>query len=160
MQLLGFGDRPEVKSALDYMRAWRPAFDKDKVAEKSPGACPQYYCYYAAQCKYQAGMKPGATPADKATWQEWNAAMKALYPKTIVTPEETVEGPDGKPRAIGYWKNADAHGSGDTMATCLCALQLMVYYRYLPTTQAAPRPPRVREKARTVRRDVCVDVDL
>ena len=160
LQLLGFGERAEVKSALDYMRAWRPAFDKDKVAEKSPGACPQYYCYYAAQCKYQAGMKPGATPADKAAWQEWNAAMKALYPKTIVTPEETIDGPDGRPCAIGYWKNADAHGSGDTMATCLCALQLMVYYRYLPTTQASPHPSHVREKARTFRREVCVDVDL
>lgn len=162
MQLLGFGERPEVKSALDYMRAWRPAFDKDKMAAKAPGACPQYYCYYAAQCKYQAGMKQGATPADLQAWQAWNAEMKSLYPKAIITPEETVEGPDGKPKAIGYWKNADAHGSGDTMATCLCALQLMVYYRYLPTTQAERReaPPR-KGRAATVRaREVAVDVDI
>ena len=162
MQLLGFGDRPEVKSALDYMRAWRPAFDRDKVDAKSPGACPQYYCYYAAQCKYQAGMRQGATPADKKSWQEWNTAMKALYPKTIITPEETVEGPDGKPRQIGYWTNGDAHGSGDTMATCLCALQLMVYYRYLPTTQAECRetPPREGRTVRTLAREVAVDVDI
>lgn len=162
MQLLGHGDRAEVKSALDYMREWRPAFDKDKMAAKAPGACPQYYCYYAAQCKYQAGMKQGAAPTDLQAWQAWNAAMKALYPKTIITPAETVEGPDGKPRQIGYWKNADAHGSGDTMATCLCALQLMVYYRYLPTTQAERRemPPR-KGRATTVRaRDVAVDVDI
>ena len=162
MQLLGFGDRPEVKSALDYMREWRPAFDKDKMAAKTPGACPQYYCYYAAQCKYQAGMGPGATPADKQAWQQWNAAMKALYPKSIITPAETVEGPDGQPKAIGYWTNADAHGAGDTMATCLCALQLMVYYRYLPTTQAERReaPPR-KGRAETVRpREVAVDVDI
>ena len=162
MQLLGFGDRPEVKSALDYMRAWRPAFDKDKVDAKSPGACPQYYCYYAAQCKYQAGMRQGATPADKQSWQEWNTAMKALYPKTIITPEETVEGPDGKPRQIGYWTNADAHGSGDVMSTCLCALQLMVYYRYLPTTQAERHEatPREGRPARVHARDVAVDVDI
>ena len=161
MQLLGFGDQPEVKSALDYMRAWRPAFDRDKVDAKSPGACPQYYCYYAAQCKYQAGMKQGATPADLRTWQEWNTAMKALYPKTIITPNETVEGPDGRPKAIGYWKNADAHGSGDTMATCLCALQLMVYYRYLPTTQAERRetPPRKAGPDR-MPRELVVDVDI
>ena len=161
MQLLGFGDRKEVSSALDYMREWRPAFDKERMAAKSPGACPQYYCYYAAQCKYQAGMRQGATPADVRAWQEWNTAMKALYPKSIITPSETVEGPDGKPRQIGYWTNADAHGSGDTMATCLCALQLMVYYRYLPTTQTDRHtPPRkVREqKVRT--REVCVDVDI
>ena len=117
MQLLGFGEQPEVKSALDYMREWRPAFDGSAMAAKAPGACPQYYCYYAAQCKYQAGMGFGASPADLRAWQEWNAAMKQLYPKSIITPEETVEGPDGKPRQIGYWKNADAHGSGDTMAT-------------------------------------------
>ena len=162
MQLLGFGDRAEVKSALDYMREWRPAFDKDKMAEKVPGACPQYYCYYAAQCKYQAGMGPGATPTDKMAWQAWNTAMKQLYPKSIITPEETVEGPDGKPRQIGYWKNADAHGSGDTMATCLCALQLMVYYRYLPTTQAERReaPPRKGRTATVRAREVAVDVDI
>ena len=162
MQLLGYGDRAEVKSALDYMREWRPAFDKDKMAAKAPGVCPQYYCYYAAQCKYQAGMKQGATTADKSAWQAWNAAMKALYPKTIVTPKETVEGPDGKPRQIGYWKNTDAHGSGDTMATCLCVLQLMVYYRYLPTTQAQRREaaPRKGREARAVSREVVVDVDI
>ena len=162
MQLLGFGDRPEVKSALDYMRAWRPAFDKDKMDAKSPGACPQYYCYYAAQCKYQAGMRQGATPADKQAWQEWNTAMKALYPRSIITPKETIAGPDGKPKAIGYWTNADAHGSGDTMATCLCALQLMVYYRYLPTTQAERRetPPHKGRPGRARVRDVAVDVDI
>ena len=162
MQLLGSGDRPEVRSALDYMRAWRPAFDKAKVDVKSPGACPQYYCYYAAQCKYQAGMRPGATPADRQAWQEWNTGMKALYPKTIITPDETVEGPDGKPRQIGYWTNADAHGSGDVMSTCLCALQLMVYYRYLPTTQAERREvaPREGRPVRAHARDVAVDVDI
>jgi hypothetical protein len=162
MQLLGSGDRPEVRSALDYMRAWRPAFDKAKVDVKSPGACPQYYCYYAAQCKYQAGMRPGATPADRQAWQEWNTGMKALYPKTIITPDETVEGPDGKPRQIGYWTNADAHGSGDVMSTCLCALQLMVYYRYLPTTQAGRREvaPREGRPVRAYARDVSVDVEI
>ena len=166
MQLLGFGDRAEVKSALDYMREWRPAFDRDKMAAQAPGTCPQYYCYYAAQCKYQAGMGFGASPADLRAWQEWNAAMKQLYPKSIVTPEETVEGPDGKPKAIGYWRNADAHGSGDTMATCLCALQLMVYYRYLPTTQAAQpverrgAPPRKGREATVRAREVAVEVDI
>ena len=166
MQLLGFGDRAEVKSALDYMREWRPAFDKEKMAAKAPGACPQYYCYYAAQCKYQAGMRQGAAPADLQAWQKWNAEMKALYPKIIITPEETVVGLDGKPKAIGYWKNADAHGSGDTMATCLCALQLMVYYRYLPTTQTAQpverreAPPRKGREARSAAREVCVEVNL
>ena len=136
MQLLGYGERPEVTSALDYMREWRPAFEKEKMSAKPQGVCPQYYCYYATQCKYQAGMKPGATPADVKAWQEWNVAMKALYPKTIVTCEEKIADEQGRMCEIGYWTNGDTHGSGDTMATCLCALQLMVYYRYLPTMQA------------------------
>ena len=160
MQLLGYGERPAVASALDYMRAWHPAFEKGKMAERAPGACPQYYCYYAAQCKYQAGMRPGATAADQKAWQEWNREMKALYPRTIVTPDERIPDAEGRPCEIGYWTNADAHGSGETMATCLAALQLMVYYRYLPTTQATPPAARPERPRRTVRRDVCVDVDL
>jgi len=163
MQLLGFGDRPPVPAALDFMRAWRPAFDKEKMAEKSLGACPQYYCYYAAQCKYQAGMKQGAAPADVRTWQAWNAAMKALYPAAIITLDKTVEDPQGHRCAVGYWKNGDAHGSGDVMATCLCALQLMVYYRYLPTTQAVhPKEKPVRETSLRSASvcDVRVDVEI
>lgn len=165
MQLLGYMNEPEVKAALDTMRGWLPLFEGEAkgglvAGGPMPGTAPQYYGYYAAQCKYQAGMKQGATPADTASWQAWNQAMKALYPKAIVTPDETIEGVDGKPRQIGYWTNKDAHGSGDTMATCLCALQLMVYYRYLPTTQAERRSEPVQSRPRPIRRDVCVDVDI
>ena len=146
MQLLGYMNEPEVKSALDFMREWGPSFKargkgmSKEVAAKipGPGSNPQYYCYYASQCKYQAGMCAGATPANVKSWQDWNTAMKALYPKTIITLPEKIDGPDGKPRAVGYWKwqeDQTCKGGGDTMTTCLCALQLMVYYRYLPTTQ-------------------------
>ena len=146
MQLLGYMNENEVKSALDFMRDWAPSFQarekglaKDVAAKiPGPGQNPQYYCYYAAQCKYQAGMCQGAAPANVKSWQDWNLAMKALYPKTIKTLSETVPGPDGKPRPIGYWPwvaDKTCKGGGDTMTTCLCALQLMVYYRYLPTTQ-------------------------
>jgi hypothetical protein len=38
---------------------------------------------------------------------------------------------------IGYWENNDQHGDRPVMDTCLAALQLMVYYRYLPTTSSA-----------------------
>ena len=38
---------------------------------------------------------------------------------------------------FGYFKNTDAHSTRPYMDSCLCALQLMVYYRYLPTTQTA-----------------------
>ena len=141
MQLLGYMNEPEVKTALDTMRPWLPSFEGNKgkkLSEALPAGNPQYYCYYAAQCKYQAGMCQGATAANVKSWQEWNLAMKALYPRTIKTLPETIPGPDGKPRKIGYWPwvaDTTCKAGGDTMTTCLCALQLMVYYRYLPTTQ-------------------------
>ena len=140
MQLLGYMNEKEVKESLETMRLWKPSFTgaKGKLTEVLPNHNPQYYCYYAAQCKYQAGMCQGATPANLKTWQEWNVAMKALYPRTIITLPETIDGPDGKPRKIGYWRmvaEETCKSGGDTMATCLCALQLMVYYRYLPTMQ-------------------------
>ena len=168
MQLLGYMNEPEVKAALDTMRPWAPSFTGvkgKKLTEALPEHNPQYYCYYAAQCKYQAGMCQGATAANVKSWQEWNTAMKALYPGKIITPPETIEGPDGKPRKIGFWKNNDATcaAGGDTMATCLCALQLMVYYRYLPTTQtkaakAITEPEESGKKDKS--KDLDVEVDI
>ena len=145
LQLLGHSNAPQVASALNYMRNWEPAFDGAGMhfsgEERNGAPCPQYYCYYATQCKYQAGMAPGASKQNLETWQKWNIAMKKLYVSSIITPKETIPGPDGKPKAIGYWPwTNDKYGQsigGDTMATCLCALQLMVYYRYLPTTQTS-----------------------
>ena len=171
MQLLGYMNETEVKTALDTMRPWLPSFEGNKgkkLTEALPAGNPQYYCYYAAQCKYQAGMCAGATPANVKTWQDWNVAMKALYPSTIITLPETIEGPDGKPRKIGYWKMNKAEqtcgSGGDTMATCLCALQLMVYYRYLPTTQTkaakAETPGEDEKKDAKKSNDVDVEVDI
>ena len=177
MQLLGYMNEPEVKSALDYMREWAPSFKArgkgmtKEVAAKipGPGGNPQYYCYYASQCKYQAGMCQGATAQNVKSWQDWNLAMKALYPKTIITLPETIPGPDGKPRPVGYWKwqeDATCKGGGDTMTTCLCALQLMVYYRYLPTTQTKAAKAVTsgdeddKGKKKDKSKDVEVEVDI
>ena len=134
MQFLGRGTEPEALNALDVMRDWVPAFEADKLSERKPGGSPQYYCYYATQCKYQAGMKPGATKQDVDSWVKWNLAMRKLYPSSIITLPEKVADVKGKEHAQGYFQNVDAHSSRPYMDTCLAALQLMVYYRYLPTT--------------------------
>ena len=134
MQFLGRGTEAEALNALEVMRDWQPAFDAEKMSAKKPGGSPQYYCYYATQCKYQAGMKAGATKNDVDSWVKWNLAMRKLYPSSIIDLPEKVEGADGKGHAQGYYENADAHTSRPYMDTCLAALQLMVYYRYLPTT--------------------------
>jgi hypothetical protein len=134
MQLLGRGSEPESLNALEVMRDWKPSFDPDQVSAKKPGGSPQYYCYYATQCKYQAGMKAGALKNDEITWQNWNVAMKKLYPSLIKDLPEKVADHTGKEHKQGYFENQDAHSTRPYMDTCLAALQLMVYYRYLPTT--------------------------
>ena len=163
MQLLGYMNETEVKTSLDTMREWKPTFDAGKGGI-FPGSAPQYYCYYASQCKYQAGMCQGATPANVKTWQDWNTAMKALYPPSIVTLPETIDGPDGKPKAIGYWKQGY---NNPTMGTCLVALQLMVYYRYLPTTQTKAAKVEshddgadAKKDSKKKSKDVDVEVDI
>ena len=137
MQLLGYAKEPEVANALRVMTDWTPTLDKKHA---SGGANAQYYSYYAAQCKYQAGMAKNATPANFTLWKKWNTEMKALYPKAIIKvvgkdgKPYTIDDPNGTPREIGHWVNGD-HYNYDVMGTCLAALQLMVYYRYLPTSQ-------------------------
>ena len=137
MQLLGYHSEPEVKKALDYMRDWKPTFNKGEVGENIKSDCgsPQYYCYYATQCKYQAGMRQGATKPDEQAWQKWNAEMKKLYPSSIKDLPDPVKDWTGKDHKQGYFENQDQFTSRPVMDTCLAALQLMVYYRYLPTNQ-------------------------
>ena len=169
MQLLGYGKEKEVSSALEYMRGWKPAWRGKDVDAKSPGDSAQYYCYYATQCKYQAGMKQGATQTDTKTWQDWNKAMKALY--TVPVPEgepglHDVATPardhNGREHKQGFYTNKDAHTSRPVMDTCLAALQLMVYYRYLPTTQtsAAEESSSATTSVKKDKSEVEVEVDF
>ncbi len=140
MQLLGYGGSKEVAKALEFMRSWKPSFKSADLVSKgghNPGNSPQYYCYYATQCKYQAGMKEGASKNDETAWYEWNKAMKKLYSSTIINISQTVKDWSGQEHKQGYYKNVDGHTSRPYMDTCLVALQLMVYYRYLPTTQTS-----------------------
>ena len=172
MQLLGYTAEPEVKAALDTMRGWLPVFESKARLEAggpTPGSNPQYYCYYAAQCKYQAGMCPGAKPENLKSWQDWNVAMKKLYP-TCMVDDGTIEGLDGKPKPVAHWVFEDPTCGGKnntTMATCLCALQLMVYYRYLPTTQidksaasAEKSEAETRKSDKKKSQEVEVEVDI
>ena len=134
MQLLGYGNQPEVRNALSVMRDWLPSFDKTSQPLWSSGS-PQYYCYYASQCKYQAGMAKSANRSDNELWKKWNLEMKKTYPTSIIVLDEKIPDANGKMQEMGYWQNEDQHVSKPpTMGTCLAALQLMVYYRYLPTT--------------------------
>ena len=169
MQLLGHAKEPEVANALRVMTDWQPSLDAEYPYVKSGTRHnPQYYCYYAAQCKYQAGMAKNATPANFTLWKKWNQEMKALYPKTIVKVIDkktnkpyTIDDATGTPREIGHWVNGDTYNY-DVMGTCLAALQLMVYYRYLPTTQlkAAEVEADVESLSKDKTGEINVSIDI
>ena len=163
MQLLGFSSEPEVRKALDYMRDWTPSFNPGEVGANFAKDCPapQYYCYYATQCKYQAGMRSGATKPDETSWQKWNAEMKKLYPGAIKDLPEKVKDHTGKEHKQGYYENKDTWSTRPVMDTCLVALQLMVYYRYLPTNQLkASEEEKTDASAAVDKGDVGVEVDI
>ncbi|MBP5511757.1 MAG: terpene cyclase/mutase family protein [Kiritimatiellae bacterium] len=155
MMLLGASNDKDVRNALNLMESWKPFFvsraERDALA-KTPefakkgkdaetaassrlfstrlpkvglGRNPQYYFYYATQCKFHQGGKQ---------WVNWNTAMKPPYVKAQIIEKDAIEDMKGKKCDIGHWRNSD-HYSAATYDTCLAALQLMVYYRYLPTTK-------------------------
>jgi len=124
LQLLGASDESAVKKSLALMDNWEPSFN----AKNTLGSSPQYYCYYATQAKFHAGGK---------RWENWNREMQALYTKTQQVEKNAVKDDRGQDADVGWWANGDAHTDRPVMDTCLAALQLMVYYRYLPTTSKA-----------------------
>ena len=70
----------------------------------------------------------------------------------------------GMPQEIGYWNCEDMHiGSQPIAPTCYIALQLMVYYRYLPTGQkSAWKVTEEKEEKVTgaAKDDVDVSIDI
>lgn len=127
MQLMGAAGEGEVRKSLDLMDSWTPSFDE----KNSLGGSLQYYFYYATQCKFHSGGK---------RWESWNKAMWPLYVKSqkVTTKDQSgYTDNEGRPQDIGWWVNGDQHTDRPTMDTCLASLQLMVYYRYLPTYQTA-----------------------
>ena len=167
MQLLGQGNDPTVRNALDVMKPWYPCFERGNNCPhdrpKGNWESPQYTYYYAAQCKYQAGMGKGASNADKTTWQAWNKRMKEFYPSQIKADGEIPDA-NGKMQPCGYWENGDVAGHTDRpiMDTCLVALQLMVYYRYLPTSQTKASEVEVDVDAlsKDKKDEIGVDIDI
>jgi hypothetical protein len=126
LQLLGAPEASEVSRSMEVMDKWSPSFE-DKAAGIS-GASLQYYFYYATQCRFHAGDK---------RWDTWNVQMKKIYgsaQKTLGPNESGYVDHKGVPQEIGWWENKDHHTDRPVMDTCLAALQLMVYYRNLPTT--------------------------
>ena len=154
MLLLGAGNDKDVRNGQKVIDSWTPSFSTqaalkalgggtDDAAKKralenkafpdverkfyrgSHNGSAQYYFYYATQCKFHEGGN---------RWSKWNNAMKAPYVHAQIVEKDKYEY-KGKKYEIGHWANVDQYSDRPVMDTCLAALQLMVYYRYLPTTK-------------------------
>ena len=178
---------PYVKNSLqNIIYGWKPewtGFTPQKAAggekvEKSKdlppgmtgGVCPQYYLYYGGQGVFQCG---------GVEWTKWNERM---WPSYVAAQFKTDKGENGskcicgqllcsklkKPyidqdgnfQEIGHWVNSDAHTDRPVMDTCLAALQMMVYYRYLPTFAKINVPEEVIASASSASGDIEVSTDL
>ncbi len=163
MQFHNAGNYPEVRKSLELMDGWVPAWNgstplrrlgKDekppKIEGLAPGASTQYYYYYATQAMFQSGGN---------RWKKWNDRMWPDYVKAQFVEEKAIADPKGVMQDIGWWENSDSSGSNQrpVMDTCLAALQLMVYYRYLPTFQAVDVPDEV---VATVHDSADIQVDI
>lgn len=115
MQLLGAGNDKEARLGLVYLDSIGCDF------EQPWGARPFYYWYYTTQAKFHAGPE---------IWKKWNA----VFAPELVEHQIVIEGGGVDGKNIGYWKSpSETEDYGSVYDTTLCALQLQVYYRYLPT---------------------------
>lgn len=155
----------EVRKSLELLATWKPVWvgsrpghklaqdekPANAAAEGVPlgGSC-QYYYYYGTQALFQQG---------GADWTKWNARMWPAYVEAQFVEEKVIADAKGELQDVGWWENADAHSDRPVMDTCLAALQLMVYYRYLPTFQVVAPPVAVTATAEG-RGDIPVDTNL
>jgi len=155
MQLLGAADAREVKLSLDQMQQWKPGFPEKEGNVRGHSNSPQYYYYYATQAKFHAYLPTSPL------WTRWNNEMKSVYVAEQKIEKNAIKDMKGKDQDVGWWENKDNHSDRPVMDTCLAALQLMVYYRYLPTTQEAA--VKVEEEILTPStdtEDIKVNVDI
>jgi hypothetical protein len=136
LQMLGAPDADEVQKTLSVMDDWQVSWRNPVV----PGSNAQYYFYYATQVMFHVGGK---------RWERWNEMMKATYLDAQKVQPQAIADATGRMQDIGWWENGDQATDRPVMDTCLASLQLMVYYRYLPTFQ----PPVVAPPADTARGD-------
>ncbi len=160
MQLLEQYNDPKVKAAMSFMDACTYDFsqwENQPWGNSGANPSPVYYWYYLTQAKFQVG---GAT---FGAWNK--LFLPELQKRQqIIKGEGGASGYQdltGKYRDIGWWDSPsrgeayrnnkgglpctwwsggqETQGSTSLdcriMDTTLCALQLMVYYRFLPTSQ-------------------------
>lgn len=153
MQLLGAGNDIDVKNALAFLSECTYSFEEWEKQPYGAQRAPVYYWYYITQAKFHAG---------RNQWSEWNRIFQPELIKRQIIVKDAYKDHNGKVQDIGYWdspseKEYYGPGGGESgtairyekgspmeiptsdgkrvQDTTLCAMQLMVYYRYLPTFQ-------------------------
>ncbi len=119
LQLLGKAQSAEARDGLATLD--QATFDWPPGANSKFNQ--NYYLYYITQAKFHAG-------GDR--WNQWNK----IFAPTLVKNQTVIRGGGVDGKDIGYWEmpaQLSGHTDGVVMNTCLCTLQLEVYYRYLPT---------------------------
>ena len=124
MQLLGEGDRNEVATAVNYVGTKRLAQYRKVMNDPDAWGKVASKCMYGWYYDTQAIFNAQGTPKGKALWDAWQPAFE----KVLMDAQHHE----------GYWEAPKGHGMGPSLngrilCTCWAALQLEVYYRYLPT---------------------------
>ncbi len=124
LQLLGAGTDGSVRDAMDTVKTKRLEAYAEIKANPAKwdeiGGKNLYGFYYDTQAVFNSQN----TGEGKALWKEWRAVFESVLIRA--------QNPEG------YWECPskdyfNATLNGRVFATCLSALQLEVYYRYLPT---------------------------
>lgn len=131
LQLLGKGKDKEAALGIRAMAE----FDCDW---KNPTKWPMYAWYYITQAKFQAG---------GGTWNSWNSKFAP-----VLTKNQAEDGHWDSP--VGGGADNEESKQGPVYSTCLAALTLQVYYRFLPTYA----PVKVEEKKEEKVDEVKVDI--
>ncbi len=173
MQLLGAAKENEVTATLAYLDECTYSFENWNKQPYGGGGAPVYYWYYITQAKFHAGGE---------RWKSWNKQFQPELIKQQTVLKDVYTDQEGTLRDIGYWDSPSAseHSSAGgeksmgkhfdkgvavqaetsdgirVQMTCLSALQLMVYYRYLPTFQT----PQVAEEVETAVEDDDISIKI
>ncbi len=152
MQLMGAAKDGEVSKTMAFLDECTYSFEN---WEEQPykGGSPVYYRYYVTQAKFHSGGE---------RWKDWNRQFESELARRQVVLNKAATGPDGTMQDVGYGDSpskSEHHQAGGSPGktvnyekgvkiegtttdgeriqdTCLSALQLMVYYRDLPTYKA------------------------
>ena len=154
LQYLGAGDDPIVEKTMKILDDdWEPP----TLGSIDSSCCPVRGNYWATMVFFNGGGK---------RWANWNRRMIDAYYQGQTILKAAYTDTKGVKRDMGYWTCEDMHvGTQPIAPTCWVALQLMVYYRYLPTSSksargitAKPKPEADETKPAPAAVEVEVDI--